>query len=120
MNKDVQEKSLQAIFAWIGGKSKLREKISAFFPEQNIPIKSRQIQNFVEVFGGVAWMTLYKERWATNEVYNDLNNNLTNLFNVIRHHPTEFLKQFAFLPKSEELFNYFIKNEQIKIIYLKF
>jgi len=113
MNKEVQEKSLQAIFAWIGGKSKLREKISAFFPEQNVSIKERQIQNYVEVFGGVAWMLLFKQRWATNEVYNDLNDELTNLFNIVRHHPNEFLKHFAFLPKSEKMFSYFLENEQI-------
>lgn len=113
MNMDVQEKSIPAVFAWIGGKSRLREKISAFFPEQNIPIRDRNYQNYVEVFGGAAWMMLHKPRWAVNEVYNDYNSELTNLFNVIRHHSNEFMRQFVLLPKSEAIFQFLITNDQL-------
>jgi DNA adenine methylase len=109
MNTEVQnrEKSLNAIFGWIGGKRQLRKYISEYIPEQIIPIKDRRLKYYIEVFGGVAWMLLYKNRWFEHEIYNDFNNELTNLFNIIKFHPKEFIKQFEFLPQSQFFFNYF-------------
>lgn len=111
MNKEVSEKSINAIFGWIGGKKLLREKISAFIPEQDQPVSKRKIQYYVEVFGGVAWMLLYKEKWFKNEVYNDFNNELVNLFNVIKFHPKEFIRQFENLLQSQFMFDFFLNNE---------
>ncbi|MBN2544600.1 MAG: DNA adenine methylase [Spirochaetes bacterium] len=113
MNKDVQKNSINAIFGWIGGKRLLRQKIALFVPEQDLPIKKRKLKYYVEVFGGVAWMLLFKERWFESEVYNDYNNELTNLFNVIKFHPKEFIKQFNFLPQSQIIFDYLLDNETL-------
>lgn len=113
MNMDVQKqtKSLNAIFGWIGGKRLLREKIAHFIPEQDIPIKKRKTKYYIEVFGGVAWLLLYKERWFETEIYNDYNGELTNLFSIIKHHPRELIRQLKLLPQSEVLFNYLKDNE---------
>lgn len=113
MNNDVQKKSCNAIFGWIGGKRLLRQKISAFVPEQNNPVKRRKLKYYVEVFGGVAWMLLFKERWFEFEVYNDYNSELTNLFQIVKFHPKEFIKQFDFLPQSQNMFEYFLNNETL-------
>lgn len=113
MNNDVQKKSLNAIFGWIGGKRLLRQKISEFVPEQDISIKNRMLKYYIEVFGGVAWMLLFKERWFEYEIYNDYNKDLVNLFNVIKFHPREFIKQFENLPQSQDMFEYLLNNETL-------
>jgi DNA adenine methylase len=48
---------------------------------------STDIDFYIEVFGGAGWVMFYKERWARNEVYNDLDNRLVNLFRQIKWHP---------------------------------
>ena len=59
---------------WHGGKSKLSAKIVGYFPVH---------QTYVEPFGGSAAVLLAKEP-SKVEVYNDLNGELVNLFQVIR------------------------------------
>jgi DNA adenine methylase len=102
-----------AIFGWIGGKRLLREQISRFVPEQDIPFKARKIHYYVEVFGGVAWMLLYKPRWFMYEIYNDANGDLVNLFNVMKYHPHELWREFRLMPDSQEMFDYFKTNRPI-------
>lgn len=103
----------QALFGWIGGKRLLRETIAARVPEQDKPMKSRSIRYYVEVFGGMAWMLLYKPRWFEIEIYNDLNDDLVNLFNVVKYHPREFYRQIKFLPNSKSQFEYYRDTRQL-------
>lgn len=81
---------------WIGGKRLLRKVIAELIP---VDIKS-----YIEVFGGGAWVLFYKERWANLEVYNDLDNNLFNLFSVVKYHSEEFTKEFLYMLNSRKLF----------------
>lgn len=103
-----QTKPLQAPFGWMGGKSRLRATLAPMIPEQDLPIKKRKLQRYVEVFGGAGWLLLYKERWFNSEVYNDINEGLVNLFSVIRYHPDELLKELEHVVHSQKLFNYYI------------
>lgn len=81
---------------WIGGKRLLRKHIAELIP--------KDIASYIEVFGGGAWVLFYKERWANLEVYNDLDNNLYNLFSVVKYHAEAFAKEFQFMINSRKLF----------------
>lgn len=68
---------------YIGGKSRLASWIISNFPEDY------QQKSYCEVFGGGGWV-LFKKDPSYLETYNDLNNNLVNLFKTIRDNFKEF------------------------------
>lgn len=90
-------KQLNYLTNYIGGKSGLRKTLAQYIPED--------IGSYIEVFGGGAWLLFYREKWANLEVYNDLDKNLYNLFNVIKFHPEAFIKEFRFMLNSRDIFN---------------
>lgn len=93
MEKTVEKSYL---INWIGGKKNLRKKIAALIPQD--------IESYIEPFGGGAWVMFYKERWANLEVYNDLDNRLVNLFNCVKFHPDELLKELRYTFASRQQF----------------
>jgi len=94
---------MDALIAWIGGKRLLRKEIAKYVPTD--------ITGFIEPFGGVAWVMLYKERWATLEVYNDLDNRLVNLFMQVKFHPEELIRELDMMVTSRKLFMDIMKQE---------
>jgi len=88
---------------WMGGKKQLRKTIIEMFPSHTC---------YVEVFGGAGWVLFGKEP-SISEVYNDLNSELYNFFDVIKNSPDEFLKTFEYILYSREYFNKIIdrRNE---------
>jgi site-specific DNA-adenine methylase len=62
------------VLRWLGGKFRLAPWIVSHFPEHRI---------YLEPFGGSASVLLHKPR-AYNEIYNDLDGELVNLFQVLR------------------------------------
>lgn len=58
---------------------------------------------YVEVFGGSGELLLNKPR-SKEEVYNDANGNLVNLFMQVRDHKTEVQERLRWLPHSRELY----------------
>jgi len=87
---------MNALIPWIGGKRLLRKEISKYVP--------RKINGYIEPFGGAGWMLLYKDKWADLEVYNDLDNRLTNMFLQVKYHPEELLKELSLMLSSRTLF----------------
>lgn len=73
----------------MGGKRSLKDEIIPRFPEE--------YERYIEVFGG-GGSILFAKRQSKFEVYNDFNNNLTNLFMVVKEKPMAFLKELGFLP----------------------
>lgn len=88
---------MDALIAWIGGKRLLRKEISKYVP--------KDINGYIEPFGGAGWMLLFKEKWAELEVYNDLDNRLVNMFLQVKYHPNELERELDMLLSSRVLFN---------------
>ena len=88
---------MDSFIAWIGGKRLLRKEICARFPEGGYT-------KYVEVFGGAGWVLFHKEKHAEEEVYNDINGNLVNLFKCVKHHPAALEEEMALMLNSREVF----------------
>lgn len=95
---------MDSFIAWVGGKKLLRKEIVSRFPEK--------FNRYVEVFGGAAWVLFYK-KVSKNEVYNDINGELVNLFRCVKYHPEAIEKELEFVLNSRETFEEFIKNKNV-------
>lgn len=105
---------MNSIISWVGGKKALRELIYARFPES--------YDRYIEVFGGGGWV-LFGKRPDKFEVYNDFNNNLTNMFSVIRDQPLAFIEELGYLPENgRHIFNLYkdiISKQRVEDKYLE-
>lgn len=82
---------LNSIISWVGGKKALRDLIYTRFPQK--------YAKYIEVFGGGGWI-LFGKVPEKFEVYNDFNNNLSNMFAVIRDQPLAFIQELGYLPEN--------------------
>ncbi len=82
---------LNSIISWVGGKKALRDLIYTRFPQK--------YGRYIEVFGGGGWV-LFGKSPEKFEVYNDFNNNLSNMFSVIRDQPLAFIQELGYLPEN--------------------
>lgn len=87
---------MNSFIPYIGGKKLLRKKIVEHFPEK--------INRYVEVFGGAAWVLFYQERYAKQEVYNDINGELVNLFKMVKYHPNALQEELSWLLNARQTF----------------
>ncbi|MBK0062608.1 MULTISPECIES: DNA adenine methylase [unclassified Acinetobacter] len=87
---------------WLGGKSQLARTIIDLMPVH---------QTYVEVFGGAGWV-LFKKTPSTVEVINDVNDDLINLYRVLKFHFDAFVAEFDLLLFSRSLFNDMKKNDR--------
>lgn len=83
-----------SFFPWKGGKSKIAKRLCKLLPEHKC---------YVEVFAGAANLLFTKEASKT-EVLNDLNNELVNLFRVVRYHSREFTRELLLTSQSRTVF----------------
>lgn len=84
--------SVDAPFAYYGGKSSLAPTIVSYFPAHKI---------YVEVFGGSAAVLLYKPR-SEIEVYNDAYSTIVNFFRILRDQPEDLIEYLRLMPTSRE------------------
>jgi DNA adenine methylase len=89
----------------MGGKKALRKRIATYIPAD--------INFYIEVFGGAAWVMFYKDKWANQEVYNDLDHRLVNLFTQIKWHPEAVMEELEFMLNSRQLFGDILDNKGI-------
>jgi len=81
---------------WMGGKSRLADKILPLFPPHTC---------YVEAFAGAAAL-FFKKQPSKVEVLNDLNGDLINLYRVVQHHLEEFVRQFRWALSSREIYEW--------------
>src|SRR5574343_516470 len=86
----------------IGNKKTIAEKIIQYFPKHEI---------YVEPFFGAGGMFFSKPKAKYNFV-NDNDKEVFNLFMVAKDKPEELWKAFKSMPKDQNLFNYWKKNEE--------
>lgn len=87
---------------WLGGKSQLARTIVELMPEH---------KTYVEVFGGAGWV-LFKKTPSPFEVINDVNDDLINLYRVLKFHFDAFLAEFDLLLFSRTIFDDMKKNDR--------
>lgn len=86
---------------WVGGKSQLARTIIDMMPEH---------KTYVEVFGGAGWV-LFKKTASQVEVINDINDDLINLYRILKFHFDAFLAEFELQLFSRTTFNYMRQME---------
>ncbi len=87
----------QPIAPWVGGKRLLAKRIIEVINQVNHKI-------YVEPFTGMGGIFFRRDKAPRVEVINDINNNLINLFNIIKHHPDELMKELRYLLHSRTAF----------------
>ena len=85
---------------WVGGKYKSLKYLLPLIPEH---------KGYVEVFGGAGWL-LFAKSPSNWEVINDLDNNLSNFWIVIKNNTNEFIKSF-----KNEIISRYVFNEYKKV-----
>lgn len=81
----------------VGGKRLLRKTICDSFPP------AKNFDRYIEVFGGAAWVLLYKDKHAQLEVYNDADGNLINFMRCIKYHSGELRREIDGFYNSREM-----------------
>lgn len=89
---------MQSFISWIGGKKLLRTAIIEQFPEQS------SFDRYIEVFGGAGWVLFAKDKYASIEVYNDIDSDLVNLYRCVKYHCAELQRELEWLTVSREMF----------------
>jgi DNA adenine methylase len=75
--------------SWVGGK-----KLSLKYILPRFPISYSQ---YIEVFGGGGWV-FFAKKPEVNDVYNDYNRHLSNMFACIKERTLHLVKELGFLP----------------------
>ncbi len=95
--------NMDSFIPWVGGKKQLRKEIVKRFPQN--------IDRYVEVFGGAAWVLFYAEKHANEEIYNDINGELVNLFRMVKYHPNAVAEELKFTLNARETFEQYKINK---------
>ena len=87
---------------WLGGKSRLANKIVTLLPPH---------ERYAEVFTGAGWV-FFRKSQTRLESLTDINGDLIAVYRVLQNHLEEFCRQFKWLLTSRELFNDFRSQQE--------
>lgn len=87
---------MKSPLSYLGGKSRLAEKIVAGMPQDHVC--------YCEAFCGASWVLFAKEP-SQCEVINDMDNELVTFWRVIQNHLEEFLRYFKYSVTSRKIFD---------------
>ena len=82
--EEKEHRMLNSPIKWVGGKSRLRNRIIPLLPAHTC---------YVEPFAGAAWV-LFGKRPSAVEVLNDREQELVNFFRVVKEKPEELITSF--------------------------
>lgn len=99
MPTEVSRVALSA-FPYVGGKTRLAGWITGYLPEHTV---------YVEPFGGSAAVLLNKPR-SNIEVYNDLDRDVVQFFEIVREKPDQLEEWVRRTPYSEELHEQWVQE----------
>jgi DNA adenine methylase len=88
---------INSFMSWVGGKKALREIVVSCFP--------LFYERYIEVFGGGGWVLFHKSPGNDDEVYNDFNSLLANLFRCVRDDEQRLIAKLRFTLNSREDFD---------------
>jgi DNA adenine methylase len=92
-------------FKWIGGKSRLRKEVIAILPEHTC---------YVEPFAGAAWV-LFGKPPSDVEILNDIDQELTTFFRVVKENPEELIHSFDLELVSRAEFSRLAELDTLKL-----
>lgn len=87
---------------WIGGKSKLAERIVNLLPRHT---------HYAEAFAGAGWV-FFRKPPSTRESINDINSDLVTFYRVLQNHLEEFCRQYKWMLCSREFFDNFKRQQE--------
>lgn len=93
---------MNSFIKWIGGKRVLRKRIIAEFP--------KDIDRYIEVFGGAGWVLFGSDKHAPFEVFNDIDGDLINLYRCIKYHAPAVQEELKYIIHSRETFRNYISQ----------
>ncbi|MCM2340455.1 DNA adenine methylase [Rhodoferax sp.] len=91
---------LKSPLAWLGGKSRLADRIIDLIPQHTA---------YCEVFAGAAWV-LFKKPESKVEIINDINRELVTLYRCVKHHLPALVEQFRWMLVARDEFDRFLKT----------
>jgi len=90
-------------FPWMGGKSAVAARLAAILPDHRC---------YVELFAGAANVLLAKDRPpGSAEILNDVNDDLVNLFRVVRCHSRALITELAYQPHARSDFSAYRRQQ---------
>ena len=100
MNSDwlPHEAARKSPLAWLGGKSRLADRIIDRLPPHRA---------YCEVFAGAAWV-LFRKPPSDVEIINDINGELVTLYRCVKHHLAELVAQFRWMLVARDEFDRFM------------
>lgn len=86
--------------AWLGGKSRLADRIIDCLPPH---------KTYCEVFAGAAWV-FFRKPPSNAEILNDINGELITLYRCVKLHLSELVAQFRWMLVAREEFDRFLRT----------